>query len=63
VNFNIHADQNGQPGNFGFTTGTLTGADCKAGCGTNSADFTTGPVTYVIYNWPAGTSQSVTISS
>jgi hypothetical protein len=49
-NFQIHATTAGG-GTIGFATGTLTGADCVSGCGTASADFTPGTVTY---NWSGG---------
>jgi PEP-CTERM motif-containing protein len=45
-NFQTH----GGAANF-FTTFTLTGANCFSGCGTDSADFTLGTVTY---NWSGG---------
>jgi hypothetical protein len=46
VNFQASAGQNGF-----LTTATLSGPDCHAGCGTNSADFSGGPV---IYTWSGG---------
>jgi len=45
-NFQIH----GGAANY-FSTFTLTGPDCVSGCGTNSANFTPGTVTY---NWSGG---------
>jgi len=46
-NFQIHCGA----ANF-FTTLTLTGPNCVSGCGTDSADFSQGAVTY---NWSGGT--------
>jgi len=46
-NFQIH----GGAANY-FTTFTLTGPGCDTGCGTASADFAPGQVTY---NWSGGT--------
>ena len=46
-NFQIH----GGAANY-FTTFTLTGPNCFSGCGTDSANFTPGTVTY---NWSGGT--------
>jgi hypothetical protein len=45
--FQIH----GGAANY-FTNLSLTGPDCFSGCGTNSAEFTSGAVTY---NWSGGT--------
>jgi PEP-CTERM motif len=45
-NFQIH----GGAANY-FTTFTLTGPNCFSGCGTDSANFTLGTVTY---NWSGG---------
>jgi len=54
-NFQIH----GGAANY-FSTLTLTGPNCFSGCGTDSANFTSGTVTY---NWAAGTHAGIPIGA
>lgn len=55
INFQIH----GGAANF-FSKLSLTGANCDTGCGTNSANFAPGMVTY---NWSEGTDMGIPIGA